>query len=306
MSDIKLFRLDANPVVEIQGQSVVVEKTLQALIEKNLEAFLGVRFLKSEYSTGKTHGGRIDSLGIDENYSPVILEYKRSQNENVINQGLYYLDWLLDHQAEFALLAMKRLGADVEEKIDWDGTRLICIAYDFTKFDEHAVSQINRNIELIRYRTYGSDLMLFELVNARSTTTHSAPDLGAEGSAKGPKGSYTGVTQYLAKASAGLQDLYHGLRNHLVALDDVQVKVTKQYVAFRRLKNFACVEVHPQAMKLLVYVKVSPDHVTLEPGFTRDVRRIGHFGTGDLEITITSSGDLERAKPLVMASYEAN
>jgi hypothetical protein len=65
MSDIKLFRLDAIPVVEIMGQSVVVEKTLQTLIEKNLEAFLGVRFLKSEYSTGKTHGGRIDSLGLE-------------------------------------------------------------------------------------------------------------------------------------------------------------------------------------------------------------------------------------------------
>ena len=26
----------------------------------------------------KTHGGRIDSLGLDENHCPVILEYKRS------------------------------------------------------------------------------------------------------------------------------------------------------------------------------------------------------------------------------------
>jgi predicted transport protein len=305
VSDIKLFRLDSPGVVEIAGQSVVIEKTLQTLIEKNLEAFLGVEFLKSEYSTGKTHGGRIDSLGIDENFSPVIIEYKRSQNENVINQGLYYLDWLLDHQAEFALLAMKRLGADVEEKIDWDGTRLICIAYDFTKYDEHAVSQINRNIELIRYRTYGSNLMLFELVNARSASPQSHDAAGASGG-KPAKGVYKGVSEYLATAPPPLQNLYHGLRNHLIALDDVQQKVTKQYVAFRRLKNFACVEVHPQAMKLLVYIKINPDDVVLEPGFTRDVRKIGHFGTGDLEITITSAESLERAKPLVMASYEAN
>ena len=83
-----------------------------------------MRFLASEYSTGKTHGGRIDTLGIDENNSPVIIEYKRSTNENVINQGLFYLDWLLDHRAEFTLLAMKKLGAEVAEQIDWSSPRL--------------------------------------------------------------------------------------------------------------------------------------------------------------------------------------
>ena len=46
----------------IQGTSVALEKSLQNLIEKHLEAFLGVRFLATEYSTGKTHGGRIDTL----------------------------------------------------------------------------------------------------------------------------------------------------------------------------------------------------------------------------------------------------
>jgi hypothetical protein len=48
---------------------------------------LGVRFLASEFVT--SNGGRIDTLGLDENGCPVvILEYKRASNENVINQGL--------------------------------------------------------------------------------------------------------------------------------------------------------------------------------------------------------------------------
>ncbi len=101
MSDIKIFRLESSGAIELKGQSVALEKSLQTLIEKNLNTFLGVRFLASEYSTGKTHGGRIDTLGIDENRRPVIIEYKRAMNENVINQGLYYLDWLMDHKAEF-------------------------------------------------------------------------------------------------------------------------------------------------------------------------------------------------------------
>lgn len=148
MGDIKLFRLAPAGVAELEGKSVVIEKTLQTLMENDLESFLGVTFLASEYATGKSHSGRIDTLGIDENLSPVIIEYKRSLNENVINQGLFYLDWLLDHRAEFALLAMKKLGHEVEARIAWPGTRLICIAADFTRYDEHAVGQINRNIEL--------------------------------------------------------------------------------------------------------------------------------------------------------------
>ena len=60
MSDIKLFRTTGEEVTELVGSSVALEKSLQALFEANLEALLGVRFLATEYSTGKTHGGRID------------------------------------------------------------------------------------------------------------------------------------------------------------------------------------------------------------------------------------------------------
>ncbi len=100
MSDIKLFRLVNGLATELRGDASDLEKPLQTLIENNLEPLLGIRFLASEYFTGKIHNGRIDSLGLDENSCPVILEYKRSIAESVINQGLYYLAWLMDHQAE--------------------------------------------------------------------------------------------------------------------------------------------------------------------------------------------------------------
>ena len=88
MSDLKLFRLTKATVVEVRSASAAVEKSLQSLIEHHLAVFLGVRFLASEYATGKIHGGRIDTLGLDEDGAPVIVEYKRATNETVINQGL--------------------------------------------------------------------------------------------------------------------------------------------------------------------------------------------------------------------------
>lgn len=302
MTDIKLFQVSSTSAVELAAEGVDVEKSLQALVEKHLETLMAVKLLASEYQTGKKHGGRIDTLGIDENGSPVILEYKRSRNQNVINQGLYYLDWLLDHQAEFELLVSKQLGGQTSSTIDWTTPRLLCVAGDFTKYDEHAVQQINRNIELIRYRTYGDGgLILLELVNAVSTdsTTTVAP-------AKATK-SGTTATGLLAKADDGLTALYESFRAYCESLgDDVQVNTLKHYFAFRRLKNFACVEVHPNSGDLLAYLKVDPDEVDLKPGFTRDMRGIGHYGTGDLEIKLASEQDLENAKSLISKSYEAS
>lgn len=306
MSDIKLFRLADGRGEEIEGHSVSVEKSLQTLIEKHLDAFLGVRFLASEYSTGKTHAGRIDTLGIDENGCPVIIEYKRTLNENVINQGLFYLDWLMDHKAEFKLLVLERFDKAMAEGIEWSSPRLLCIAGDFTKYDAHAVQQINRNIELLRYRRYGADLLLLELVNA---TTAPVPEGQSSITKNGAKGGnqYKTVSEYLAQSPQPLKELYEELKTFLMAMgDDVQFKTLKFYFAFKRIKNFACVEVHPGNGKILVYVKVDPTTISLEKGFTRNVAELGHFGTGNLEITIDSLQALERAKPLLLKSYEVS
>lgn len=308
MSDIKLFRTENGQVEQLEGRSVAVEKSIQNLIERHLDAFLGVRFLASEFSTGPKHGGRIDTLGIDENGYPVIIEYKRSLNENVINQGLFYLDWLMDHRGDFELLVMKELGDEAAEALDWSGPRLLCIAGDFTKYDGHAIRQINRNIELLRYQRYGEELLLLELVNATSKQgTEPASNGDSEG--KGG-GSYKTVTDYLEQAGPELTDRFEALKAFCLALgDDVQQKTLKYYFAFKRIKNFACVEVHPSSGEITVFVKADYDNSDLleridQDEALRDVREIGHYGTGNLEIRLESDGDLERTQNLIAASYE--
>lgn len=303
MSDIQLFRLQSSGALELPGRSALVEKQLQTLIESQMSTFLGVRFLASEYATGKTHKGRIDSLGLDENGCPVIVEYKRHSNENVINQGLFYLDWLLDHQAEFRWLVMERLGKEIADAVDWSGTRLLCIAADFTRYDQHAVQQIPRNIELLRYKLFSDDLLLLELVNAVSVgdVTASKPSAEPEAAPKAISKDKSFDEQY-AGALSETRAVYDRLAAHVMALgDDVTERRLKLYTAFRRLKNVVSVVMYPN--KLLVYLKVDPDSVALEEGFSRDVRQIGHWGTGELELVVRTMDDLEKAKPLIERSY---
>lgn len=305
MSDLKLFRVTSGKAEELTGSSVALERQLQNTIESNMETLFGVRFLASEYSTGAKHRGRIDSLGIDDTGSPVIFEYKRSRDENVINQGLFYLDWLLDHQGEFKLLVMERLGPVSAKQIDWTNPRLVCVAGDFTRYDEHAVRQNNHNIELVRYRDFGGELLALELltsVSATSPAPAAPPAVSTPSKAVEPT-----VTEYLAKASEPLKNLYADLDAQLMAFgDDIQKTTRKLYFAYKRLKNFACVEVHPQSAALLVYLKVDPDSIELEQGFSRDVRNIGHFGTGGLELRVKNSADLAKAEPYLRASYDAS
>lgn len=303
MSDIKLFRISGSKVDELMGTTDTIEKSVQALFEKNLEALLGVRFLTSEFTT--THGGRIDTLGLDENGSPVILEYKRATNENVINQGLFYLDWLMDHRKDFQWLVLEKLGKKDAEAVDWSAPRLICIAGDFNKYDEHAVKQIQRNIELIRYRRYGADLVMLDLVAATSVKGAPSPTVPAGKSASPPTEKYKTITAVMEGLSPAMIDRFEALRAFMLALgDDVQEATLSYYIAFKRIRNFACVEFRPTDERILLFVKVGPATVPLEPGFTRDVSKIGHFGTGDLEITLSKAQDLERAMPLIKRSYD--
>ena len=307
MSDIKLFRTNGKTVTELEGRSVALEKSLQTLMEAHLETLLGIKFLATEYSTGKTHGGRIDTLGIDENGCPCIIEYKRTTNENVINQGLFYLDWLMDHKGEFELLLLKTFGQKVADHIEWSSPRLLCIAGDFTKYDGHAVQQMNRNIELLRYIRFGEELLLLELLNAVQATSAAESTTPFGNGKSKSKSKDKSVTEQLEQASPALRDLYDSVKETCLAFgDDVQMKILKLYVAFKRLKNFASVEVRAKANTLMIYVKVDPETVDLEEGFTRDVRLIGHWGTGDLEITLRTPTDLKKAMPLIEESYQAS
>ena len=140
------------------------ERELQKFFEEHLHTLTGVEFLASEYSTGPRHGRRIDTLGIDGAGRPVVVEYKRRQDQNVITQGLDYLVWLEDHQAEFRELLRTQLGDGRVTDIDFGASRLLCIAEGFPRQDQIAAANSRRPIELLRYRRYGDAYVALEWV----------------------------------------------------------------------------------------------------------------------------------------------
>lgn len=301
MADIKLFNINGK-VAELPSKQATLEKELQTLIEKNMSTFFGVTFLKSEYTITN---GRMDSIGIDENDCPVIFEYKRSQNENVINQGLFYLDWLLDHKADFKLLVLEELGQEKANSIDWSMPCVICIANDFTKFDAHAVNQMQRNIKLVKYRKFGDDLIAFEHLNAPQVKPVITDEISSSQSQKKDIANRNTFEDYFAIVGEKNQNLFYSVRDYVLGLgDDVSENQLKYYVAFKKVKNIVCVEVYQSSV--LLHLKLNPDTVELIPGFAEDVRKKGHWGTGDLRIILKDVNDFERCISYLDKAYCEN
>ena len=96
-----LYQIHKEKLKLVRSTPFTSERELQILVEQNLSEIFACRFIASEFSTGEVHGGRIDTLALSEENHPVIIEYKKVESSQLVNQSLYYLSWLEDHKGDF-------------------------------------------------------------------------------------------------------------------------------------------------------------------------------------------------------------
>lgn len=294
MADLMLFRRDVDGRdVEVRGSTVALEVELQRRVEAGLESMLGIRLLASEYPTGPWHRGRIDTLGLDENNSPVVIECKKGSDSGVLSQAVSYLSWLESAHHEFEALVRKVLGVEAAESIDWRRPRLVCIAAGFSHHDRVAVQRLPERIDLVRYRVFDGDLLSLLLVDSSPGSVNAASSRRARGRDRAtisvPTAPVTSPPTGFGLVPECLRDLYAELDDALTAWGEVEVAPLRHYIAYRRLVNVASVIFRPKHEAILVYLRFDPDAVELEEGFTRDMRGIGHLGTGGLEVRLASA-----------------
>ncbi|MEP7234463.1 MAG: DUF5655 domain-containing protein [Ignavibacteriota bacterium] len=302
-----LYQITKKKVLSVKPKEFNFEKELQTIIEQNLETVFNCRLVATEFPTGSKHGGRIDTLALSEENNPVIIEYKKVPSSELVTQGLYYLSWIQDHRGDFQVEVDKKLGKKTD--IDWSDIRVICLAPGYKKFDLHAVEVMGANIELWQYRLYDNGAFFLDEVFKRGGIAISEDGMILEGKnpkmvAAGKKAAIsrqTGVYTFNAHASkvkGEISSLLNELRDYLLSLSESIEEVPKKlYVAYKVTQNFVCVEVHLQ--KIYLYLKANSQDFRPLPKNGRDVRKIGHFGTGDLEITIRNLTDLENAKKYI-------
>lgn len=284
------------------------ERDLQDFFEKHLHTLTGVEFLASEHPTGARHRRRIDTLGIDGADRPVVIEYKRHQDQNVINQGLDYLAWLEDHQAEFRELVRKQLGDGRVADIDFGASRLLCIAEEFPRQDQVAAENSRRPIELLRYRRYGDAYVALEWVYGGEApkpvprpNIPPAPPKRAAG--EDPDFS---IYKNWGKTSEETQTLFHELEKSVNSLGSVRTDVFKSVISLK------CTAAPGDKPPVLAYVHlrvqsglrvhIHEKHlisIPLEDGFTSP------YDDSYRAIVIRDREHIRKAEPLLRAAYDA-
>lgn len=305
-----IFDISGGVLTSVEQKNFALEKELQSLIENNLETVFNCRFVATEFSTGAQHAGRIDSLALSEEDNPVIIEYKKVESSELINQSLFYLHWIQDHKGDFEIAVQKKLGNTVT--VDWSDIRVICIAPNYKKYDLHAVQVMGANIELWKYRLFSNNsLYLEEVFHTSKSNATVLPDAanknpimveaGKKAALTRSTGSYT-FEERLQGKNEQITQLVYSLQEFILGLDESIEEVPKKfYVAYKVSQNIVCMEVMSKAVKL--FLKLKPSEIEPDTPNYRDVSEIGHYGTGDVEFTVSNESDLEVVKPYIELAY---
>ncbi len=305
-----LFTVTKTGLQQVAQTKFPSEKVLQTIVERNLDTVFKCRLVATEFSTGAQHAGRIDTLALSEDNNPVIIEYKVVESSDLVNQSLFYLSWIHDHKGDFEIAAQKALGPKLQ--VDWSYVRVICIAPNYRKYDLHAVRMMGAHIELWTYRLFTNDVLYLEEVLQKSEASVGAVPsdgknpvmvaAGKKAAAARATGSYT-FEQHVDGKPAGVRELALSVNDFITGLDpSIEVSPKKFYVAYKTSQNIICMEVKQQ--KILLYLKLNPKVTRGPKTISRDVSEVGHFGTGDLEVTIKHLADLDAAKPFIQQAYQ--
>jgi predicted transport protein len=279
------------------------ERDLQRLIEKNLLETLGLQFLATEYPT--TSGGRMDTLAVDSDGAPVIIEYKKNRNDAVINQALSYMRWLKTQKSEFfQKLMIDKLGQKAydETGLDWKNPRVICIAEAFSRFDIDTIHFVSARIELIRYRIYEDGIFTLEPINVLENLPQ-ADEVVKEAKEKPPTEVPTDkptVDDFVGKASPAVQEIFYELRERIIALDEAILEnPTTLYVGYRLSNNFA--DLHFQKNGLKIFLR--PASYEDPRGMLKQIPD-GYRWKLNRFVQITSIEDAEYVFGLIQQSYK--
>ena len=191
---------------------------------------------------------------------------------------------------------------------------MICIAPGYKKFDLHAVQMMGANIELWQYRLFENGSFYLDEIFRRSTALTGDVSALADGKnpvmvAAGKKAAMTRATgsytfdAHINGADGSVKDVVLDLRDYIMSLDEaVEESPKKFYVAYKVSQNFVCLEVKKN--KVILYLKLDATEVKTMPTNARDVRDIGHYGTGDFELSIRTPEEAESAHEYIKMSFE--
>lgn len=293
-----IFSVKGTRLSDLKEMPFERERDLQEIFERNLNSILGLEFIKSEFSI---QNQRFDTLAFDtENSSFVIIEYKKTRNDSVFDQGVLYLNTLLKFKADFIVEYNETLNKTLKkDSVDWTQSRVIFVAPAFSERQKGAIDFRDLNIELVEVKRFENDILVINGVkkSLSAPSIKFSDKMDAKTELKELK-TYT-EDEHLNNKSEDVKELYEDFKQAILNLSSsIEAIPQKLYVAFKiNKKTIASIEIQKSTLKLCINKKKG--ELKDARNIMKDVFGVGHWGSGDYQITIKNSNDLEYIMSLI-------
>lgn len=240
-----IFKIQNKNLTEIKSKIFPTERELQELVDDNLDKIFGLEFIKREFGG---QGLSIDTIAYDpQTKSPVLIEYKKDTYQSVIDQGMAYLHWLLNHKGDYQIALNAKLG---HQEVDWSQPRVIFIARSFNPHQIYASGFRNAPFELCRYDLCG-DIFLLEPIETPKSDVSITAVLRNKEVAEVVRNieTYT-IEDHLARGSDVTRGLFDKLKKSIFSLDDqIRENPVKYYIGYKfRNRNFCSIKIRQRTI----------------------------------------------------------
>jgi len=157
---MELYNLNKDNLEEVRLVPFKLEKDIQQLVEKNTESIFELEFIETEFRVDKY---RLDTLCFDpENNCFVIIEYKKGSSYSVVDQGMTYLQLMLNNKADFLLKLSQFKNKVLQlDDIDWSQSKIIFVAESFNSYQKDSVNFDNLPFELWEIKRFTNQTVVF-------------------------------------------------------------------------------------------------------------------------------------------------
>lgn len=298
-----IYNNDIGNIKEIKELPFKLEKDIQKIFEKNLTTITGLNFVKSEFTI---KSNRIDTLAYDlENSSFVIIEYKRDKNYSVIDQGVSYLNLMLEYKADFIIEYNETQHKNLKrDEVDWSQSRIIFVSSTFTEFQKQSTNFKDFSIELWEIKQFENNTIYVNPIRKTSAAPSikliANENLQLQKVAREIK-TYT-EEDHTNRVSDDVAELYNEFKIAILNLSsDIEIHAKKDYIAFKKGSNVIDITLLKKSLK--IWINLKKGTLNDPQNIMRDVSTIGHWGNGDYELVVDDNSNLEYIMFLVKQAF---
>jgi predicted transport protein len=294
-----LYNNNNSILKQVKEKPFKLEREIQSIFENNLQEVMNLLLVKSEFAIKNK---RIDSLAYDKQTNAfIIIEYKRDKNYSVVDQGLTYLNLMLQNKAEFILTYNETLEDTLHSKdVDWSQSRVAFVSPSFTENQISASDFKDFGIELWEVKQFENNTISINSIKKSSGAPSIKPLLENSEQLKEVKENikvYTEEDHYINGSDSSIE-LYEKFKTAILNLaDSIEIIPQKFYIAFKKGSNISDIEMQKKGLKIFINGKIGA--LDDPKGLAKDVSNIGHRGNGDFQIQIKNDKDLEYIMSLI-------